>query len=376
MEKAQMTQPDQRVPIDDLVNAGEAQSAAIEIAPGIFMSKDVSNVYLVKTEDGDILINAGSSKAAERHKTLFEAAGAGRQAYVIITQSHGDHYGGLAKLKSPDAKLIVQARYPDGVDYRRKLSGFYVPRTNRLWHLVVGRRMDRSGKAPPEFTPDVLVEDNFAFSLGERRFELLAVPGGETLDSLAIWLPQERIVFTGNMLGPAWLNIPNLNTVRGDKPRSAQDFIRAVDRIRALKPDMLVTGHGEPIRGAPVVEDGLKHVRDAVQSTLDQTIAGMNAGKDVHTLMREVQVPSELGIEEWHGKTAWNVRAIWHEYAGWFHYDSTTALYDVPAARSQRMWFSLLEPTPWSRARSSMLRPNDRSRLCTCSISFWRRNPR
>ena len=210
------------------------------------------------------------------------------------------------------------------------LSDFYVPRTNRLWHLVVGKRMDRSGRPPPEFSPDILVEDRLTLREGDRKFELLAVPGGETLDSLAVWLPEERIVFTGNMLGPAWLNIPNLNTVRGDKPRSALEFIRSVDRIRSLRPELLVTGHGDPIEGEAQIEEGLGRIRDAVQSTLDQTIAGMNAGKDIHTLMREVRVPDELEIAEWHGKTAWNVKAIWHEYAGWFHYDSTTSLYDVP----------------------------------------------
>jgi alkyl sulfatase BDS1-like metallo-beta-lactamase superfamily hydrolase len=56
----------------------------------------------------------------------------------------------------------------------------------------------------------------------------------------------------------------------------------------------------------------------------------MNAGKDVHTLMREIVLPAELKIGEFHGKTPWVVRAIWEENAGWFHYDSTTALYGVP----------------------------------------------
>jgi alkyl sulfatase BDS1-like metallo-beta-lactamase superfamily hydrolase len=56
----------------------------------------------------------------------------------------------------------------------------------------------------------------------------------------------------------------------------------------------------------------------------------MNAGKDVHTLMREVQLPENLKIGEFHGKVSWAVRSIWEEYSGWFHYDSTTSLYGVP----------------------------------------------
>jgi alkyl sulfatase BDS1-like metallo-beta-lactamase superfamily hydrolase len=56
----------------------------------------------------------------------------------------------------------------------------------------------------------------------------------------------------------------------------------------------------------------------------------MNAGKDVHTLMREIKLPDDLKIGEFHGKVSWAVRSIWEEYSGWFHYDSTTSLYGVP----------------------------------------------
>jgi alkyl sulfatase BDS1-like metallo-beta-lactamase superfamily hydrolase len=55
----------------------------------------------------------------------------------------------------------------------------------------------------------------------------------------------------------------------------------------------------------------------------------MNAGKDVHTLMRTIEVPAEYDVGEGYGQTKWNVRAIWENYAGWFHHDSSTELYGV-----------------------------------------------
>jgi alkyl sulfatase BDS1-like metallo-beta-lactamase superfamily hydrolase len=58
----------------------------------------------------------------------------------------------------------------------------------------------------------------------------------------------------------------------------------------------------------------------------------MNAGLDVHTLMRDLRLPDEYDLGEGYGKTSWNVRAIWETYAGWFHHRSTTELYGVPAA--------------------------------------------
>ena len=41
-------------------------------------------------------------------------------------------------------------------------------------------------------------DDSHSFEIGGRQFELYSVPGGEITDGLAVWLPSERIVFTGN----------------------------------------------------------------------------------------------------------------------------------------------------------------------------------
>jgi alkyl sulfatase BDS1-like metallo-beta-lactamase superfamily hydrolase len=100
--------------------------------------------------------------------------------------------------------------------------------------------------------------------------------------------------------------------------------------VRKLGAEMLVTGHGEPIRGVSKIRADLDRMHAAVSYVNEATIAGMNAGKDVHTLMREIKLPEELKIGEFHGKVSWAVRAIWEEYSGWFHYDSTASLYGVP----------------------------------------------
>ena len=103
---------------------------------------------------------------------------------------------------------------------------------------------------PPEIVPDLEIDQHHEFEQGGRRFELISTPGGETLCSLAVWLPQERVVFTGNLFGPVFLSMPNLCTVRGDKPRLVKRFLHSLDGVRALGAELLITGHGEPIRGA------------------------------------------------------------------------------------------------------------------------------
>jgi alkyl sulfatase BDS1-like metallo-beta-lactamase superfamily hydrolase len=183
---------------------------------------------------------------------------------------------------------------------------------------------------PPEVVPDIVVDRRYAFEQGGRKFEVISTPGGEALDSVVVWMPNERVVFTGNLFGPVFMSMPNLTTTRGDKPRLVQRFLPSLDTVRNLGADILITGHGEPIRGAARIRADLDKLHAAVSFVNQATIAGMNAGKDVHTLMREIKLPDNLKIGEFHGKVSWAVRAIWEEYSGWFHYDTTTALYGVP----------------------------------------------
>ena len=62
----------------------------------------------------------------------------------------------------------------------------------------------------------------------------------------------------------------------------------------------------------------------------DETVKGMNNGKDLHTLMADIVIPPEFEVGQGYGKVSWSVRAIWENYAGWFHHDSTAELFSVP----------------------------------------------
>jgi alkyl sulfatase BDS1-like metallo-beta-lactamase superfamily hydrolase len=137
-------------------------------------------------------------------------------------------------------------------------------------------------------------------------------------------------VFTGNMTGPLFGHVPNLVTMRGDRYRDPLSYVAALERIRALQPERVITGHFDPIDGADRIAEELAAMRDVMLWVHDRTVEGMNDGRDVHTLMREIRHPDHLDVGEGYGRTSWNVRAIWEQYSGWFHHRSTTELYDVP----------------------------------------------
>jgi alkyl sulfatase BDS1-like metallo-beta-lactamase superfamily hydrolase len=311
-----------------LVRAGDQQKEAERITDFIFMAKDISNAYLVTTADGDVMVNTGFMDNAERNKKLLTPHRTGPLRKIILTQAHADHYGGVPAFREPETQVVAERRFVQTWRYFDDLGPYLKRRSAKLW----AGTMNRGAKPPepPQVVPDIAVDRRYAFEQGGRRFEVISTPGGEALDSLTVWMPHERIAFTGNLFGPVFQAMPNLVTMRGDKPRLVQRYLHSLDTVRKLGIELLVTGHGDPIRGADTIRSALDKMHAAVSFVNDAVIAGMNAGKDVHALMREIKLPTALQIGEFHGKVSWTVRSIWEEYSGWFHYDSTTSLYGVP----------------------------------------------
>ena len=305
------------------------------LAPGIWCSPGLTNAYLLTTADGRVVINTGMGFEAAVHRANFDAVDSGPVRYIVITQGHYDHVGGIDTLRDPLTKVVAQANWRTWRDDNERLMTYRAARSAfafqaRLADGVAAIRR-RFGSLPPQstLTADIEVGELLTLQVGQRRIELIATPGGETTDSMVVWLPDERVCLCSNTFGPVFGHIPNLVTIRGDRYRDALTVIDTIERVRALQPETLITGHFDPIRGAGRIDAELRRLRDAVSYVHDQTVAGMNAGKDVRTLMAEITLPPDLAVGQGYGRVAWDVRAIWENYSGWFHHRSTTELYPV-----------------------------------------------
>lgn len=315
---------------DAIVGAG---APAEEVMPAIWMSPGLSNSFLLTTGEGRIVVNTGMGFEGPVHRANYDAVDSSPIRYVILTQGHVDHVGGVGTVADPDSDIVAQSNWETWRRDNDILAAFRAQNSAFAW---IDKVMDtinhataRFGPPPPQSapTPTLVFDEELDIELGGRRLQLYATPGGETTDSLVVWLPDEGVCLCGNVFGALFGHIPNLVTIRGDRYRDALTVVDSIDRVRALGAETLLTGHFGPIVGQKRIEWELTRLRDAVLSIHDQTVAGMNAGKGVHALMREVVLPPALQVGEGYGMVRWNVRAIWENYAGWFHHRSTAELY-------------------------------------------------
>jgi len=315
-----------------------SQPAATKINDFIYLSEGLSNAFLITTPEGRIVVNTGMGFEAPVHKRNFDAVDDSPTRYILFTQGHVDHVGGTDLFREQGTQLVAHANNEAHQADDARISAFRAMRSAFAWADAIAQALQYiqqnvAGGIPPQSTPkpDLTFDDRYELALGGLRLELLWTPGGETTDSMVVWLPDHEICFTGNLFSALFGHFPNLVTVRGDRYREALTFIESLQRVLALEPKMLLPGHGGPVVGKETIRAELTRLRDAVRYVHDETVKGMNHGKDIHALMHEIQLPQELEVGEGYGKVSWSVRAIWENYAGWFHHSSTTELYDVPA---------------------------------------------
>jgi glyoxylase-like metal-dependent hydrolase (beta-lactamase superfamily II) len=312
---------------------------AYRINDFIYRSAGTSASYLLATDAGRVIVNTGMGWEAPHHKALFDAVSPGPTPYIITTQGHVDHVGGVARFREPGTRYVAQAMNPacqaDDARIARFRTGTALIWFGQLAGMIgeFARRYPGQALGQDRPVPDLTFESRLGLRIGDLELELHAAPGGETVDSCIVWLPQHRIALLSNLFGPLFPHFPNFNTLRGDKYRLAEPYLANVRRVRELAPRLLITGRHLPIEGAPLIDAALARLHDAVEYVHDETLARINAGQDIHTIMREVQLPGNLRVGQGYGKVSWAVRTIFESYTGWFQRRATSELYaDDPDA--------------------------------------------
>ena len=141
-------------------------------------------------------------------------------------------------------------------------------------------RLFRAVESVPGLTwPTIVFDRRMTLMLGKLRVEIMQLGRGHTKGDTVVWLPDERILFSGDLVefdatpytGDAYL---------GDWPAT-------LDAIAALRPQKLVPGRGAALMNAAEVAAGLDGTRSFVTEMYAAVREGAHAGKDLRTVYRE-----------------------------------------------------------------------------------------
>jgi alkyl sulfatase BDS1-like metallo-beta-lactamase superfamily hydrolase len=290
-----------------------------EITKDIAFYKHFSNIIAVRTGDGLVLLDTGSHLPILQ-SMAFEAIRGFAQERVhtaVYTHGHLDHAYGLPPfLEEADTKhwqrpVIVghEAVLPRMQRYA-KTTGYNSIINRRQFSMYVDW--------PSEFdAPTVTYHRNFPLTVGETRFELHHARG-ETDDHTWIHLPDSRVLVTGDLFLWAAPNAGNPQKVQ----RYAFDWAVALRAMAALKPKVLLPGHGLPIVGQERVQQALTETADYLMHLHDGTLKMMNEGATLDEIIHTVKPAASLAdrpyLQPIYDEPEFIVRNIYRCYGGWY----------------------------------------------------------
>jgi glyoxylase-like metal-dependent hydrolase (beta-lactamase superfamily II) len=133
---------------------------------------------------------------------------------------------------------------------------------------------------PPGLTwPTLAFSGKLTLFLGKLEVQLLQLGRGHTKGDTVVWLPQEKILFSGDLVEF------DATPYAGDA--YFEDWPKTLDNLAALKPAKLVPGRGAALQTAEQVAAGLAGTKAFVSELYESVKAGASAGRDLKTVYQE-----------------------------------------------------------------------------------------
>lgn len=349
-------------PATQLLKARNAEfrEEVLKVTEGVYVAVGfgVSPSSMIVGDDGIIIVDTMiDTDSAGRAFAAFRKITDKPVKAIIFTHAHGDHTGGAAAFVGND-KPQVWARSNFGAEgdafksagltiqneRGARQGGFKLPPEQRINNGVArayypkrGGEVFGSGGAQKVTPTHTFSEPRKQLELAGVKLELVTV-SGETEDALYVWLPEKKVLFSGDNFYKSW---PNAYAIRGTPYRDIRSWADANDLMLKEGAEFLVPGHTRPITGKAAVAAALTDYRDAIRFVFDKTIEGMNKGLTPDELVDYVKLPAPLAekdyLREYYGNVQWAVRAIFDGYLGWFDGNPSNLFPLSPNAEAQRL---------------------------------------
>jgi len=202
--------------------------------------------------------------------------------YVVLSHYHAvrvlgaSGYGAQHVIASRDTYDLIVER--GEADMKSEIERF-----PRLFQAV---------ESVPGLTwPTMVFEKRMTLWIGKLQVELMQIGRGHTKGDTVVWLPEERILFSGDLV--------EYQTTPYTGDAYLADWPATLDAIAALKPAKLVPGRGAALQNETQVAAGLDGTRAFITEMFGAVKAGAASGKDLRTVYKETYAALKPRFGDW-----------------------------------------------------------------------------
>lgn len=303
----------------------EPAGQVIEVAPRTWMTcAHVVNVAIMETDEGLLIVDCGLPKDGPELLALVRSVTSAPLHTVVYTHGHIDHAFGLGAFLEEAGehrpRIIAHEnlverfrRYSRTADYNAAAN------TRQSGGPGAGRPASWWPRNEDEFFwPDTTYRDSLEIEVGGERFEL-GHAMGETDDATWVWAPERKLACIGDLWIAGFPNAGNPQKVQ----RFAEEWAQSLRTIVAHGPEIVLPGHGMPLRGSADIAKKLGDVARYLEVLTDYTLDGLNSGLDHNAIVTGFDPPEDLArlpyLQPVHDRPEFVIRNLIRRYGGWWN---------------------------------------------------------
>lgn len=214
-----------------------------------------NNLGFIVTSEGVLVINSGPSvRVARALREAIRKITPQPVKWVVNVNSQNHNWLGNGYFKSLGATIVAHKE------------------ADRIMHEDCEAQRassERLLKEKAEGTkctyPSELLDDKLEIKLGKTVIQLLHFGQAHTPGDIVVWLPQQKVVFTGDIVYTERMLVVLPISNSGN-------WVHAFDKLAQLDPNIIIPGHGHPtnlMRARKETRDYLVYLRKEINKSLN-----------------------------------------------------------------------------------------------------------
>lgn len=294
-----------------------------------------ANCCVIETNDGLVLFDIGQERFGSIIFDQLREITDKQIKYIVYSHGHFDHCFGFEPfLDEIEAngwekpQIIAHANCMERFEKYRLLRPYHQWLNRQQFSSVIGDEYQGPNALKTLDATIIVEEDDYQFELGGFSFYLYHEKG-ETDDSLWLWFPEKKVIFSGDLILSSYPNVGNPYKVQ----RYPKEWALALEKMREKEAEYLAPGHGRLIEGKLKIQDILSITSEAMHFVHNEVVKRMNEGKWFEQIYHEMlsiypkKFKNHNYLSPVYGCYPYAIHAVYRLYHGWFDTGNPTDLY-------------------------------------------------